>query len=72
MNISGLAEARKEKGVSQRALAKHLGISRAHLYRIETETLRHGPGVFLAIKIADALGMWVEDVWKVTNEPERM
>ncbi|MFJ8529668.1 helix-turn-helix transcriptional regulator [Bacillus sp. NPDC094106] len=59
MNL--LAQARKKIGMSQEKLAKEVKISRQYLSEIENG--KKQPSVIIAIKIAKALNIKVEDIF---------
>jgi putative transcriptional regulator len=56
-----LAAARLRAGLTQEALAEAVGIGRVHLAKLETH--RHSPNVSLALRLADALGEPVEELF---------
>jgi DNA-binding XRE family transcriptional regulator len=59
---------------SQTEIAEEVGIKRSHLSDIENDKLPKGPGVFLAIRIANALQKPVEDIFfkpSVCNTEQR-
>lgn len=53
--------ARKEAGLTQQDLAKAVEVSRQTIIAMETGD--YAPSVYLAIKIAKALGVTVESLW---------
>ncbi|WP_129690954.1 helix-turn-helix transcriptional regulator [Gottfriedia acidiceleris] len=55
-----------ERGISQTALSKKLGISMAALKSLVNG--RSFPQLPLALKIADELGLKVEDIWILVKE----
>ncbi|WP_144559580.1 helix-turn-helix transcriptional regulator [Bacillus thuringiensis] len=59
MNV--LAQARKNAGMSQETLAKKVRISRQYLSEIENR--KKQPSVIIAVKIAKALNIKVEDIF---------
>jgi molybdate-binding protein/DNA-binding XRE family transcriptional regulator len=61
MNLSPLADARRDRGWSQAALAQKSGVSRPEISAIETGRLV--PSVSVALRIAAALGQPVEAVF---------
>lgn len=61
MNMSTLADARRDRGWSQAALAEKSGVSRPEISAIETGRLV--PSVSVALRIASALGLSVEAVF---------
>ena len=52
---------RREAGLTQQELAKQVAVSRQTI--ISMETGDYAPSVYLAIKIARALGVTVESLW---------
>lgn len=58
---------REEVGLSQKALAERVGVSRQAILAIEAE--RHFPATPLALRLARALGCRVEDLFTFSNEP---
>ncbi len=59
----GVAEARREAGLTQAGLAEAANIDRVTVARIEAGALT--PSVSVALRIADALGVTVESLWGV-------
>ena len=55
-----IRELRKARGMSMAALAKEVGTTSAAICRYEKGARR--PNVFMAIKIANALGVTVEEL----------
>lgn len=55
-----------ERGISQTAFSKKLGISMAALNSLVNG--RSFPQLPLALKIADELGLKVEDIWILVKE----
>lgn len=53
--------ARKEAGLTQQGLAAAVEVSRQTIIAMETGD--YAPSVFLAVKVARALGATVEDLW---------
>ncbi|MFI5888653.1 helix-turn-helix transcriptional regulator [Actinoplanes sp. NPDC051513] len=53
--------ARKEAGLTQQGLSAAVGVSRQTIIAMETGD--YAPSVYLAIKIARALGVTVESLW---------
>ena len=53
--------ARKEAGLTQQGLSAAVGVSRQTIIAMETGA--YAPSVYLAIKIARALGVTVEGLW---------
>lgn len=58
-----IAKKRNEKNLSQRELAKNVGITYQSLQRYENETVI--PSVIIAIRIAKALNVTVEDLYPI-------
>lgn len=58
---AGIAARRAEHGMTQRELAMRIATTQQHLSRIETGAI--SPGDDLRIRIADAFGLSVEDVF---------
>ncbi len=52
---------RKQAGLTQQALAASVGVSRQTI--ISMETGDYAPSVYLALKVAGALGASVEELW---------
>lgn len=59
--MNNLSAIRKEKGISQEALAKMVGTDQSHISRIEKSHIE--PGVNLAYSIARALDTTVEELF---------
>jgi putative transcriptional regulator len=53
--------ARKKAGLTQQGLSAAVQVSRQTIIAMETGD--YAPSVFLAIKVAHALGVTVEDLW---------
>ncbi|WP_433368565.1 helix-turn-helix transcriptional regulator [Actinoplanes sp. CA-142083] len=53
--------ARKEAALTQQGLSAAVGVSRQTIIAMETGD--YAPSVYLAIKIARALGVTVEELW---------
>ncbi|GIF18381.1 putative transcriptional regulator [Actinoplanes tereljensis] len=53
--------ARKEAGLTQQGLSAAVAVSRQTIIAMETGD--YAPSVYLAIKVARALGVSVEDLW---------
>ena len=53
--------ARKEAGLTQQGLSAAVQVSRQTIIAMETGD--YAPSVYLAIKIAQALGVTVEELW---------
>ncbi|MGG3874861.1 helix-turn-helix transcriptional regulator [Brevibacillus laterosporus] len=51
-----------ERKIKQREFAKQIGIGEAHFSRIVTGTII--PTLDIAFRIAEALGLKVEDIWE--------
>lgn len=62
-----VAEARRAGGLSRPALAEQLGISAWHLVAVEQG--RRGPGIDLAGRLAEALGVEVETACPCCGRP---
>lgn len=58
-----LKEIRKEKGISLQQLAKTTGISTSHLNYIEKNEKE--PSLSIAVRIAQALNIKLEELYKV-------
>src|SRR5262245_57016736 len=56
-----LREAREARGLGQGALARKTGLTRQALYAIETN--RYQPNVAVALRLARALGLAVEEIF---------
>jgi len=63
---NSLAERRKDRGLSQQALADELGISRQSI--ISLEKGRYDPSLPLAFKLAALFGCPIEDLF--TPDPD--
>jgi putative transcriptional regulator len=62
-----LREIRTEHGLTQQALAEAVGVTRQSIISIEQG--RYAPSVSLALELAAALGVRVEDLfWLVGNK----
>jgi putative transcriptional regulator len=59
---SNVKEYREEKGLSQEALARELGVSRQTIVNIERGSSE--PKVLLAIAIAAALGATIQELFR--------
>lgn len=59
--MNKLGKARRINGMSQERLAKEVGISRQYLSGIENS--KKQPSVIIAMKIAKALNVTVEDIF---------
>ncbi len=64
---SRLAEARQSRGVAAVALARVAGVTRQTIYAIEAGT--YVPNTAIALKLARALEMPVEDLFQLDVEP---
>jgi putative transcriptional regulator len=53
--------ARKEAGLTQQSLSAAVAVSRQTIIAMETGD--YAPSVYLAVKVARALGVTVEDLW---------
>lgn len=58
---SRIRSARKESGLTQQGLSAAVQVSRQTIIAMETGD--YAPSVYLAIKIARALGVTVEELW---------
>jgi len=54
--------------MTQRDLAEQTGVSRQTIVAVETRRFR--PSVELALRMADALGVTVEDLFQLSDDPE--
>ena len=61
-----IEEIRKERGIRQEDFAKLMGVSRQTISSLETG--RYNPSIFLAHKIAQFLGMTIEEVFLFDEE----
>lgn len=61
-----IEEIRKEKGIRQDELAKHMGVSRQTISSLENG--RYNPSILLAYKIAKYFDMTIEDVFVFEDE----
>ena len=61
-----IEEIRKEKGIRQDELAKHMGVSRQTISSLENG--RYNPSILLAYKIARYFDMTIEDVFLFDEE----
>lgn len=61
-----IEEIRKEKGIRQDELAKHMGVSRQTISSLENG--RYNPSILLAYKIARYFDMTIEDVFIFEDE----
>ncbi|MBQ5674520.1 MAG: helix-turn-helix transcriptional regulator [Lachnospiraceae bacterium] len=61
-----IEEIRKEKGIRQEELAKHMGVSRQTISSLENG--RYNPSILLAYKIARYFDMTIEDVFVFEDE----
>ena len=66
--MTRLAELRRRKGFSQRALAKEAGTSPSTVYQIEVG--RHLPNPTTLRKLANALGMSPEELTEAVESPK--
>ena len=64
---SRLAAARQSRGVAAVALARAAGVTRQTIYAIEAGT--YVPNTAIALKLARALEMPVEDLFQLDAEP---
>ena len=64
--MTRLQEARKKANMTLEELAEAAGTSKNYVWQLENN--RREPKVNLAIKIADALGCSVEELFKNTEE----
>jgi len=62
-----LPELRRERGLSQQALAEELGVSRQTVISIEKE--RFDPSLPLAFQIARSFGLRIEEIF-TPDDPE--
>ncbi len=62
-----LAEHRKAAGLTQAALADVVGVSRKTINTVENRVFV--PSTVLALKIAAALSLKVEDLFELVSEP---
>ncbi|AYP68784.1 HTH-type transcriptional regulator [Bacillus phage vB_BpsM-61] len=62
-----LKAARVMKGESQLSLSKDSGVSQAQISSIENG-LKKNPGIYTVRKLADALGISVDELLKEENE----
>ncbi|MBW6436224.1 helix-turn-helix transcriptional regulator [Actinoplanes hulinensis] len=56
-----IRDARKAAGLTQQGMAAEIQVSRQTVIAMETGD--YAPSVYLAIKVARALGVTVEDLW---------
>ena len=61
-----IEEIRNEKGIRQEELAKQLGVSRQTISSLENG--RYNPSILLAHKIAQYIGMTIEEVFIFEEE----
>ena len=61
-----IEEIRKERGIRQDELAKHMGVSRQTISSLENG--RYNPSIMLAYKIAKYFGMSIEEVFIFDEE----
>ena len=61
-----IEEIRKEKGIRQDELAKHMGVSRQTISSLENG--RYNPSILLAYKIARYFDMTIEEVFIFDEE----
>lgn len=66
---SRISEMRSYHGITQRELARRVGISSAAMSAIEREA--HMPNVITALRIARELGTTVEELWGDKKEAAR-
>ena len=66
---SRISEMRSYHGITQRELARRVGISSAAMSTIEREA--HMPNVITALRIARELGTTVEELWGDKREDAR-
>jgi putative transcriptional regulator len=62
-------EARQAAQLTQEALAMKVGVTRQSIIAIEQG--KYGPSVKLALELAAALGVRVEDLFELGGRPER-
>ncbi len=66
MNVqNNLAQFRLKRGLSAIELAKKIGVSRQTIYAMETGT--YVPNTLLALRLAQALEVKVEDLFQIEN-----
>ena len=61
-----IEQLRKEKGVRQEELAKHLGVSRQTISSLENG--RYNPSILLAHKVARFFDMTIEEIFAFEEE----
>jgi len=61
-------EFRKKAGLSQRALAKKVGVHHTYISRIENHNLGHTPSIKTLYKMATAMGMDEAELIKAANK----
>lgn len=66
VQTSSLKQVRRSAGLTQAQLAQLTGVSRQTI--IATERGDYAPSVYLALRIAKALGTTVEDIFSLQEE----
>lgn len=66
-----LRNERKKKNLTQQEIADLAGISRVHYTQIENNSNNKKPSLDVAINIKKALGYVGDDLFLVTNVPEK-
>lgn len=66
VQTSSLKQVRRSAGLTQAQLAQLTGVSRQTI--IATERGDYAPSVYLALRIAQALGTTVEDIFSLQEE----
>lgn len=66
VQTSSLKQIRRSAGLTQAQLAQLTGVSRQTI--IATERGDYAPSVYLALRIAQALGTTVEDIFSLQEE----
>ncbi|NLG57630.1 MAG: helix-turn-helix transcriptional regulator [Clostridiales bacterium] len=67
--MKSLGSIRREKGMTQTVLAKRVGVTQRAIASYESGTRRPSPAV--AERIARALGMDVETMWRVLYQEKK-
>lgn len=69
-NLKNLAEMRQEKNLTQEQLAQKINVSRKAISHYETG--RAKPSLDVAVKLAKALGVSVEEIYEAWGESKNV